>query len=140
VLRRHGGYGDADAFAALHRDLMEWEAETGLADAANRLFYFAVPPSVFLEVATSIKVAASFNSGWIRLVVEKPFGHDYDSCERVGCDDSNRDGLCPDALPPTPLDMLPGRACSSPRGSRGCSTSRTCTASTTTWARRWCRT
>lgn len=51
---------------------------------SNRLFYFAVPPTVFLDVATAIKASAVSPSGWTRLVVEKPFGHDYESCEKVG--------------------------------------------------------
>ncbi|MBL8994569.1 MAG: hypothetical protein JNM63_14585, partial [Spirochaetia bacterium] len=43
---------------------------------ANRLFYFSIPPSVFVDVATSIGKAAKAVSGWNRLILEKPFGRD----------------------------------------------------------------
>jgi glucose-6-phosphate 1-dehydrogenase len=43
---------------------------------ANRLFYFALPPSVFVVTAESVKTAAMSPRGWNRVVVEKPFGRD----------------------------------------------------------------
>ena len=75
-----------ESFAALNGDLTGWEAEQGVAVAdekANRLFYFAIPPNVFLDVARCIKAAAVSPTGWTRIVVEKPFGHDYDTCEKA---------------------------------------------------------
>lgn len=78
-----GGYDDADAFAAMHADLLQYEAEQGASPVSNRLFYFAIPPNVFLDTARSIHAIAVSPSGWTRIVVEKPFGTDYDSCETV---------------------------------------------------------
>ncbi len=85
---RAGGYDDEAAFARMHADLLEYEAEQAAATGSgegvsNRLFYFAIPPNVFLDTARSIHATAVSPSGWTRIVVEKPFGHDYDSCETV---------------------------------------------------------
>ena len=42
----------------------------------NRVFYLAVPPSVFEEIVEH--VGNRRGAGWTRIVVEKPFGHDLD--------------------------------------------------------------
>jgi glucose-6-phosphate 1-dehydrogenase len=42
----------------------------------NRLFYFAIPPSVFVASAASVHGGALTTRGWNRVVVEKPFGKD----------------------------------------------------------------
>lgn len=80
---KSGGYDDRDAFASLHADLLDYEAEQEVSTTSNRLFYFAVPPNVFLDAARSIHETAVSSSGWTRIVVEKPFGHDYDSCKEL---------------------------------------------------------
>ena len=46
---------------------------------ANRLFYLAIPPSLFSTVATQIRSQLFTTLGWNRLVVEKPFGRDLES-------------------------------------------------------------
>merc|ERR1719341_1028638 len=46
---------------------------------SNRLFYLALPPSVFKPVTTMLKAACMAPSGWTRVIVEKPFGKDSDS-------------------------------------------------------------
>jgi Glucose-6-phosphate dehydrogenase, NAD binding domain/Glucose-6-phosphate dehydrogenase, C-terminal domain len=46
---------------------------------ANRLFYLAVPPSVFYSSAKSIDTSCRAPCGWTRVVVEKPFGRDSES-------------------------------------------------------------
>jgi len=51
--------------------------------ASNRLFYLALPPDVFVEVCTSIKAGAITSTGWNRIIVEKPFGHDLDSSTKL---------------------------------------------------------
>jgi glucose-6-phosphate 1-dehydrogenase len=44
----------------------------------NRVFYLAIPPAVFEAVVKGIgKRRAS--KGWVRLIIEKPFGHDLAS-------------------------------------------------------------
>eukprot|EP00164_Ancoracysta_twista_P002334 GFYU01003085.1.p1 GENE.GFYU01003085.1~~GFYU01003085.1.p1 ORF type:complete len:527 (-),score=177.37 GFYU01003085.1:203-1783(-) len=52
----------------------------------NRLFYLALPPVVFADAAKGIKENCYGKSGWNRLVVEKPFGHDADSSEKLAKD------------------------------------------------------
>ena len=38
-----------------------------------------VPPNVFISSAAAIRSSAMASSGWTRLIVEKPFGHDLQS-------------------------------------------------------------
>eukprot|EP00475_Leptophrys_vorax_P007655 TRINITY_DN1484_c0_g1_i1.p1 TRINITY_DN1484_c0_g1~~TRINITY_DN1484_c0_g1_i1.p1 ORF type:complete len:620 (-),score=175.14 TRINITY_DN1484_c0_g1_i1:51-1826(-) len=68
-----GQYDSEESFAGLDAYLKEVEKPYA---EANRLFYFAIPPSVFAESAASIKKAAMSTSGWNRIIVEKPFGRD----------------------------------------------------------------
>ena len=51
----------------------------------NTAFYLALPPGMFAEAATSLAQAglSKENGGWRRLVIEKPFGVDLDSAERL---------------------------------------------------------
>jgi len=48
------------------------------ATQGNRVYYFAVPPSAIGTLVQEIAERRSAE-GWIRLVVEKPFGHDLQS-------------------------------------------------------------
>lgn len=48
---------------------------------ANRIFYLAVPPTVFEEVTVNIKNACSSIKGFTRVIIEKPFGRDDVSSE-----------------------------------------------------------
>jgi glucose-6-phosphate 1-dehydrogenase len=51
----------------------------------NRLFYLAVPPTVFSLIARHLGLAglAREEKGWSRLIVEKPFGHDLESARHL---------------------------------------------------------
>jgi len=49
----------------------------------NRMFYLALPPSVFEPVTTQIKNNVMSKDGWTRVIVEKPFGKDSDSSEQL---------------------------------------------------------
>lgn len=87
----HGGnsYGDVDAFERLQKKMKEYEDSHfktyGEIKHANRLFYFAIPPSVFAETALAIKKTSmqDEDKGWTRLIVEKPFGRDLASFEEL---------------------------------------------------------
>eukprot|EP01065_Artemidia_motanka_P027553 TRINITY_DN32741_c0_g1_i1.p1 TRINITY_DN32741_c0_g1~~TRINITY_DN32741_c0_g1_i1.p1 ORF type:complete len:551 (+),score=211.01 TRINITY_DN32741_c0_g1_i1:65-1654(+) len=81
-----GNYDKPEDFAKLHARLEEVEAASGREGDANRLFYFAIPPNAFLPSARSIKEAALSTSGFNRLIVEKPFGHDLESAQRLAAD------------------------------------------------------
>ncbi|MEO5577102.1 MAG: glucose-6-phosphate dehydrogenase [Gaiellaceae bacterium] len=50
--------------------------------AGNRLYYLAVPPVAFETIVNELGERRS-TEGWIRLIVEKPFGHGRDSAHRL---------------------------------------------------------
>eukprot|EP00697_Spironema_sp_BW2_P003106 gnl/Spiro4/14148_TR7603_c0_g1_i1.p1 gnl/Spiro4/14148_TR7603_c0_g1~~gnl/Spiro4/14148_TR7603_c0_g1_i1.p1 ORF type:complete len:486 (+),score=161.53 gnl/Spiro4/14148_TR7603_c0_g1_i1:202-1659(+) len=52
----------------------------------NRIFYFAIPPQVFVPVARNLKAILMSRSGWNRVIVEKPFGRDLDSSRALSAD------------------------------------------------------
>ena len=81
-----GQYDSADDFAALTKQLEERERKIGDGKAANRIFYFAIPPNVFIPTARSIRAASLSQSGWNRVIVEKPFGRDSESSAELGRD------------------------------------------------------
>lgn len=56
--------------------------ETGV----NRLFYLAVPPTVFADAARSIKLGGLAPYGDTRVIIEKPFGRDSSSYEKLSSD------------------------------------------------------
>lgn len=76
-----GDYGSTDAMLDLYTRLRGLEA----GGAASRLFYLAVPPSVFLDACRSIGNAGFVTCGqvppWSRVIVEKPFGRDRRSSD-----------------------------------------------------------
>jgi len=78
-----GDYGCHDAMLDLYT-LMR-DVEGGL--PADRLFYIATPPFVFLDVVRAIGDAGLVSCGserpWSRVVVEKPFGHDRESSDEL---------------------------------------------------------
>eukprot|EP00168_Porphyra_purpurea_P007462 TRINITY_DN1940_c0_g1_i9.p2 TRINITY_DN1940_c0_g1~~TRINITY_DN1940_c0_g1_i9.p2 ORF type:complete len:265 (-),score=136.01 TRINITY_DN1940_c0_g1_i9:1145-1939(-) len=82
VIYRQGQYDSAEDVAAVFKEQEEKEQADGQ-QVANRLFYFAVPPSVFADIGTAIKEGALSQTGWNRLVVEKPFGKDTESFEEL---------------------------------------------------------
>ncbi|GLV46699.1 Zwischenferment [Carabus blaptoides fortunei] len=55
--------------------------ETG--STANRIFYLALPPSIFEEVTIHIRNACIGQKGWTRIIVEKPFGRDAESSQKL---------------------------------------------------------
>ena len=68
----------AEDFAKLNVDLSAWEeGQDSGANSQNRIFYLAVPPSVFGPSCTSIKASAMAPTGWTRVIVEKPFGCEH---------------------------------------------------------------
>jgi glucose-6-phosphate 1-dehydrogenase len=48
----------------------------------NRVYYFAVPPSAIGTLVAEIAQRRGAE-GWIRLVIEKPFGHDLESAKEL---------------------------------------------------------
>jgi glucose-6-phosphate 1-dehydrogenase len=62
-----------------HRlDELDEQRSTG----GNRVYYLAIPPSVFATVVRALGKSRS-TTGWTRLIVEKPFGHDLASAREL---------------------------------------------------------
>jgi glucose-6-phosphate 1-dehydrogenase len=56
--------------------------ETELGTQGNRVYYFAVPPSAIGTLVAEIAERRSAE-GWIRLIIEKPFGKDLESARAL---------------------------------------------------------
>lgn len=71
-----GNYGSADSYRNLHAELEHIKTDS----QENRIFYMAIPPFLFLEVAHALHdaelVSQEEQRGWSRVVIEKPFGSD----------------------------------------------------------------
>ena len=80
----HAGrsYGDEEAYTEFIANVSKYEALT-TSPACNRLFYLAIPPNVFGECGIAIKNVGMAMTGWTRVVIEKPFGRDLDSCDEL---------------------------------------------------------
>ncbi|AYU82340.1 glucose-6-phosphate 1-dehydrogenase / G6PD [Leishmania donovani] len=77
-----GAYDSVDDFKRLDAVIREKEnAFKGPEKGGNRLFYLALPPSVFASVCESIHKGAMPQEvgGWVRVIIEKPFGRDTKS-------------------------------------------------------------
>jgi glucose-6-phosphate 1-dehydrogenase len=72
-----GQYDSAASFQDFNKHLLE--AEKFKSKGANRVFYMALPPSVFVATAGEIRSQCKTTSGWNRVIVEKPFGKDTES-------------------------------------------------------------
>jgi glucose-6-phosphate 1-dehydrogenase len=80
LLYRACGYTSTADYGRLSVELDAIESGLG-GTQAHRVFYLAIPPSVFVEACGSIKGAAMSSTGTTRVVIEKPFGHDLESSE-----------------------------------------------------------
>ncbi|XP_015788547.1 glucose-6-phosphate 1-dehydrogenase [Tetranychus urticae] len=76
-----GAYDKESDFQKLNEYASYTESFRG--DTANRLFYLALPQSVFAPVTQNIRRHVMTSTGWNRVVIEKPFGHDFDSSEEL---------------------------------------------------------
>ncbi|XP_064160789.1 glucose-6-phosphate 1-dehydrogenase-like isoform X5 [Anguilla rostrata] len=74
-----GRYGDEGSFSRLQAHLGSLPGGAG----ANRLFYLALPPSVYHDVTRNIRHHCMSTRGWNRVIVEKPFGRDLQSSEEL---------------------------------------------------------
>jgi len=78
----HGPYDAPEGVAKLKSHIEDLESQMGV-QKSHRLLYLALPPSVFLSVATNIKKVLYDPQGITRVVVEKPFGHDLKSARAL---------------------------------------------------------
>ncbi|HEV2287565.1 MAG TPA: glucose-6-phosphate dehydrogenase [Candidatus Acidoferrales bacterium] len=74
------GKGTDEEYKTLSSRVANIEKQFGL--PGNRVFYLALPPKVFpLAIAGLGKAGLNKSNGWIRLVIEKPFGRDLKSAQ-----------------------------------------------------------
>lgn len=77
-----GNLDDKDCFVNLNKKILNLEAELNI--CANKLFYLAIPPSLYDEVIMHIK-DTQFNQmckgAEVKVLIEKPFGLDLGSSE-----------------------------------------------------------
>ena len=86
-----GEFDDPAAYAELAKRLERIDRDRGT--AGNRLFYLAVPPSLYPEIVNQLDRAGLAASGarrrtgsargWTRVIVEKPFGYDLESARTL---------------------------------------------------------
>jgi glucose-6-phosphate 1-dehydrogenase len=79
---------DPEGYRLLARRLESLDEQNGT--QGNRVFYLAVPPSLYPVIVKGLGSAGlnhggtpGESSGWARLIVEKPFGRDLDSACRL---------------------------------------------------------
>ncbi|HLV02358.1 MAG TPA: glucose-6-phosphate dehydrogenase, partial [Acidobacteriota bacterium] len=74
---------DPASYDRLLKRLQEIDQERGTSE--NRLFYLSTPPSVYADIISRIgeKKLGHSQTGWTRIVVEKPFGRDYASAREL---------------------------------------------------------
>ncbi len=82
-----GDFGDADSFRSLQASLEQLEKQwrTG----GNRLFYLAVAPSFIGPIVTQLsglKLVCEEAEAWRRVIVEKPFGSDFESAKSLNAE------------------------------------------------------
>ncbi len=90
---QQGGYDEPDAYGRLQRRLGELDEE--FATEGNRLFYLSIPPSVVLPILNNLRQVGSLERrrpcdeggcGCLRVVFEKPFGHDLESARELNAE------------------------------------------------------
>ena len=73
-----GDVADQDIYQKIGKSLADIEASHGT--AGNALFYLSTQPSQYAEIAEGLGAAGlSKGTGWRRIIIEKPFGHDLAS-------------------------------------------------------------
>jgi glucose-6-phosphate 1-dehydrogenase len=81
-----GSPDDPATYARLSDRLAALDAERGT--RGNRCFYCAVPPPLYLQIVQQLGACGLHRqhqdgTGWSRVIIEKPFGHDLDSARSL---------------------------------------------------------
>ncbi|XP_078094823.1 GDH/6PGL endoplasmic bifunctional protein [Mustelus asterias] len=70
-------------YSALDKKIKELLAQEGL-EEGGRLFYLSVPAFAYANIATKVNATCRPRTGsWLRVVLEKPFGHDLNSAQQL---------------------------------------------------------
>ncbi|EGC38470.1 hypothetical protein DICPUDRAFT_45843 [Dictyostelium purpureum] len=87
LLHYHSGqYDEKKAYDEFEKLIDAEEQKKASSVAHNRLFYMAIPPSIFIEVSIGIQGSLLSKSGWSRVIVEKPFGRDLTTSRQLAND------------------------------------------------------
>jgi len=84
-----GSYNRVEDFQNLNCAICRVEDSfMGTAKGGNRLYYLALPPTAFVDACTGLRSGAMPPSGdgWVRVVIEKPFGRDTESSAKLSED------------------------------------------------------
>jgi glucose-6-phosphate 1-dehydrogenase len=80
-----GRYDDEGSFDALSIELDRVDREMGC--GGHHLFYLSTPPNVYREIVKNLGASGlnrpRVEGGWVRIIVEKPFGRDLDSAAQL---------------------------------------------------------
>ncbi|MFS0556486.1 glucose-6-phosphate dehydrogenase [Brevibacillus sp. 179-C9.3 HS] len=73
---------EPEDYLPLHDLVLQREQELQIPQ--NRMFYLSVAPQYFEGIAANIKASGlGSTTGWKRLIIEKPFGHDLQSAQEL---------------------------------------------------------
>lgn len=85
-----GSYDRGEGFELLNNAISEYEtSKNNDSGSYRRLFYLALPPSVYPSVCKMIRsycMSPSSHTGWTRVIVEKPFGKDLNTAEELSAE------------------------------------------------------
>ncbi len=72
----------SDDYSGLAERIISLEKEYNI--PGNRIFYMALPPGIFPKAITGIgESGLNKSQGWVRVVIEKPFGSDLSSAQEL---------------------------------------------------------
>jgi len=75
-----GSYNDPETYHKIGERLRGLRSGTN----GNVLYYLAIPPELYSEVVSQLgKAGLNHADGWVRIIIEKPFGQDLDSARRL---------------------------------------------------------
>lgn len=77
-----GPYDKPEGYEELEKAIQDYDNKNNVSES-ERLFYLALPPSVFTSVGAHIKKHCYPEKGRLRLIVEKPFGHDLELARQL---------------------------------------------------------
>jgi len=79
-----GSFDDASTYDQLNESLAAYDNQ--LSTSSNRLFYLAVPPNYYEQIFTDLKQSKAATEGegsWTHILVEKPFGHNLETAQKL---------------------------------------------------------
>lgn len=81
------GYDDDESYK-LFAEYIDKLEDNKYGKRSNRICYLATPPTVFVSVCERIKKYLKINNSkcWMRVIIEKPFGKDLESSNRLNFD------------------------------------------------------